>query len=113
MCHLTTRVILCQKGLKIIFYVKVREHKTMSYIPKNLNNEFLCDDEIRNYYSLTLTDDFFEQRIDKIIAEYMDGNKQFKTKIGEGKSASNAKRSFKKRLKGFIKNPPKKSSVYN
>tara|TARA_R110000796_G_scaffold100488_1_gene209141 strand:- start:259 stop:1287 length:1029 start_codon:yes stop_codon:yes gene_type:complete len=85
----------------------------MSYIPKNLNNEFLCDDEIRNYYSLTLTDDFFDQRIDKIIAEYMDGNKQFKTKIGEGKSASNAKRSFKKRLKGFIKNPPKKSSVYN
>ena len=85
----------------------------MSYIPKNLNNEFLCDDEIRNYYSLTLTDDFFDQRIDKIIAEYMDGNKQFKTKISEGKSASNAKRSFKKRLKGFIKDPPKKSSVYN
>tara|TARA_R110000764_G_scaffold182151_1_gene268051 strand:+ start:33 stop:944 length:912 start_codon:yes stop_codon:yes gene_type:complete len=85
----------------------------MSYIPKNLNNDFLSDDEIRNYYSLTLTDDFYEQRIDKIIAEYMDGNKQFKTKIGEGKSASNAKRSFKKRLKGFIKNPPKKSSVYN
>ena len=85
----------------------------MSYIPKNLNNDFLSDDEIRNYYSLTLTDDFYEQRIDKIIAEYMDGNKQFKTKIGEGKSASNAKRSFKKRLKGFIKNPPKNSSVYN
>ena len=85
----------------------------MSYIPKNLNNEFLCDDEIRNYYSLTLTDDFYEQRIDKIIAEYMDGNKQFKTKISEGKSASNAKRSFKKRLKGFIKDPPKKSSVYD
>ena len=77
----------------------------MSYIPKNLNSDFLTDDDIRNYYSLTLRHEFRDQFIEKIIIEYMDGNQKFKTE--------NAKRSFKKRLKSSINDPPKNSKVYN
>tara|TARA_R110000782_G_scaffold22963_8_gene60490 strand:+ start:1336 stop:2214 length:879 start_codon:yes stop_codon:yes gene_type:complete len=77
----------------------------MTSIPKNIDSTNLTDNEIRAYYSLTQKDDFHSQRMSMIIKDYMDKKMKFKT--------DNAKRSFKKRLVGWIKEAPDNSRVYD
>ena len=77
----------------------------MTSIPKNIDSPNLTEKEIMNYYSLNQRDDFHSSRMSMIIKDYMDKKMKFKT--------DNAKRSFKKRLVGWIKEAPDNSRVFD